>query len=537
MGIFSGSSKTFSSIATFTLLEKDIHDKQSRKASLYAAKGDMDVYLKTYTEQRRKYRRNYSKKRLVDLGFAPSSDGFSKVLNTALALDFIVLSDVTATTFLSYSFSPDSFTFTYLDNVGISQVLTGSLSTLPSSLFITRALDFSAVIPLKEDNEIKEEGTELRKMLKLLGLEFDDLLTTLDNDDIDNAYVAYGVPLNTKTQGSIQLLYNIFNTIVPDADGLDISFGNVSWKYLFNVSKTTSASTLGKLGTYTSEVLNNELILTLQKTRSTKETLIIKDYSVIVTISGQTNSYDLSTVPDKDNGDSYSNRFIIPLNYLQGLRYKDFTIVHEESLVMIAYSVQTVKVAWYQTGLFKILTTVVAIAFQVFSGVPVITAVSNLLIATATSMLIATAGDLLGLPDWVVNLVTIAISINSMEFGSLLKDPDFYYKMLDLGGELTNVYTQYKMDELNKEKEAFDIEIEEYQEKLESLKEEWSDTTGVGFYPPMEVDLDYVSKSPLHSSSIEQMVYSKICAKYDEISNLYEITDTYQQKISIHSGM
>ena len=540
MGIFSGTTKTFSSIATFPLLEKDLYDKQARKSSMYAAKGDMDVYLQTYTSQRRKYRRNYSSKKLKELGFAPKSDGFSKVLHTGLALDFILLTDPDATTFVSYSFTSTvtttDYLFTYLDDVGSTQTLSGNVDDLPSSLFITTPLPFSAVIPLKENNTIKEEGTELKKMLKLLGLEFDDLLTTLENEDIDNAYVAYGVPLNTKSQGSLKLLYTIFNTVVPDADGLDISFGNVAWKYLFNVSKATVVGSIGVKGTYTSKVISNELILSFQKTNNTIEKLTIKDYSVAVTISGQTNRYDLNTVPDAENGDSYNNRFIIPLDYLQDLRYKEFIVVHEESLVMIAYSVQTVEVAWYQTGFFKLLATVAALALQVYFGVPVITAVSNLLIATATSMLIASAGDLLGLPDWVVSLVTIAISVGSMDYGSLLNDPNLYYKMLDLGGKLTNVYTQYKMEELNKEREAFDIELTEYQEKLEALKEEWSDTTGIGYYPKMDVDLDYASKPP-PNSSIEQMVYSKVGAKYDEIPNLYNISDIYQQKISIHSGV
>jgi len=98
VGLFSGSTKTFSSIATFTLLEKNIYDKQSRKSSLYSSNGDMGLYIQTYTSQRRNYRKHYSKKKLDRLGFSPSSDGVAKVLNTTLALDFIVSSDNTATT-------------------------------------------------------------------------------------------------------------------------------------------------------------------------------------------------------------------------------------------------------------------------------------------------------------------------------------------------------------------------------------------------------------------------------------------------------
>lgn len=510
----------------------------------------MGLYIQTYTSQRRNYRKHYSKKKLDRLGFSPSSDGVAKVLNTTLALDFIVSSDNTATTFISYSFDVDYYLFTYLDKVGATKTLTGNINALPNSLFTISNLPFSAIVPLKEDNVIKEKGTNLKRMLKLLGLEYGSLLTTLNNGDIDNAYLTYAVPLNTTNQPSLKLLYHIFSTIVLDADGLDISFGNISWKYLFNVSKATITGSIGTVGTYASELVTGtptttglivsspmSLKLKYQVTATTVEILTISDYSLSITVGSQTNNYDLTTVPDSNNGGSYNNRFLIPLDYLQSLRYKEFIVVHEESLVMVAFSVTSAKVAWYQSGWFSFLIYVAAIALQVATGVPVISAVVSTLTSVVISEVTTYVGNSLGLSDWMVSLLTVASSVTSGNYTKLLDDPHMYYKMLDLGSKLTNVYTQYKMEELANDKKSFDIDLAEYQKKLAALQEEWTNTTGVGYYPKMDIDLDYANKPLPNSGSARQMVYNMVGSKFDEIPRLYNISDVYKQKTSIHSGI
>jgi hypothetical protein len=56
-------------------------------------------------------------------------------------------------------------------------------------------------------------------------------------------------------------------------------------------------------------------------------------------------------------------RFVIPLELLNKLKYKEYVIVYEKCLVMVAYAEQTVYVKWYQTGLTMWMIMAVAMYF------------------------------------------------------------------------------------------------------------------------------------------------------------------------------
>lgn len=228
----------------------------------------------------------------------------------------------------------------------------------------------TAIIPMKEDNVMVDtDGTKLKRMLRKLNLSGDQLKTSIENPDLDSAYLMMGVNPEYKDSITDEVLYKIFDHLSPGSGNINISISELSMDYKFTIVKKTVIGSIGTVGSYirtqTTSTVEGEfqgstVVMTLQYQGNSTEykELIISNFEQNYTVSG----HSFTSYLDSLGG---MCRIIIPLNTLNSLPYKKFVWIYERSLCMLAYSLEVVHVKWYETGAFgsilKIVGAVVTI--------------------------------------------------------------------------------------------------------------------------------------------------------------------------------
>jgi len=277
------------------------------------------------------------------------------------------------------------------------------------------------VIPIRWDNQdlTREEvqETELyqtsKKLLKKISININDLSLALnespDIEEIDHAYVMFGVNLQTENTASIKYLIAFFDHLADQASisnynqlintinkefppqnnfwkikgiggtehtleeyGLDI---DIRFK---DVRSEISIENIGEIGTVSTEKkylpysLSDGSYLMSPKVRNCNSQLILKlqitdALCKRIIVSGLTHrNYiykDRVITTDLDDliDDPENNNFVIPLHYgvSKTLPVFDRQQIYTESIMIVVNSIVRTKLSWYQTGAFKFIVAVI----------------------------------------------------------------------------------------------------------------------------------------------------------------------------------
>jgi len=122
------------------------------------------------------------------------------------------------------------------------------------------------------------------------------------------------------------------------------------------------------------------------------------DTSLEITVRNATESYTVSgyeLVADLFGGSTKSGedfRLPIPLAIYNNLSYDEWVFVYEHSLNLLAFSVETVKYSWYQSGPFRAIVQIVGIVLTVWAivtgNLTLAQIVTRIIIAVAVSYVI-----------------------------------------------------------------------------------------------------------------------------------------------------
>ena len=244
------------------------------------------------------------------------------------------------------------------------------------NIYDTTVLAITAIIPMKENNVMVDtDAYKLTRMLRKLNLSGDQLKTSIENPDMDAAYLMMGIDPQYNDEITNEVLFKMFDYISPGSGNINISLSQLSMTYRFTMVKSTIPGSIGITGTYARIQSGSGagVVMTLRFQGDTNEyqQLVISGFSQDYTISGHAFTAYL------DSTGGYC-RLAIPLNLLNSLPYKKFVWIYERSLCMLAYSMQVVEVKWYETGAFWTLLKIVGVVLLVWGVGSAVMAAANM---------------------------------------------------------------------------------------------------------------------------------------------------------------
>ena len=262
--------------------------------------------------------------------------------------------------------------------------LDGSVQTTPKSS------KFYPFIPIRHEGEFfsstyHPDLYELSKKAyrKATGQRLDKLIDNIkDNesiDDIDYAYIVYGVPLNVIDNSARKYLWTFFKALINDTPAestlnrLEIkSPGDSIAKLNFVVTWTgialTSGEGLKKAGAKTGEVwltrVGEEISIHHQLSQTQWETVTVSNL-VHKNLVYKDKAVEIKGSEALDGADE--SGFLVPLHYetVRTMSLIDSTQMMTAATFIVFNSYEVVKQKWYQTGIFKIFVFIALIAITI----------------------------------------------------------------------------------------------------------------------------------------------------------------------------
>ena len=454
-----------------------------------------------------------------------------------------------------YSYEVMYIQYTHVGNADEWYSYVENLDTIPSSLYAASTINMTAIVPVKENNVIFDP-TEIRRkrLLRRLGIESKDMVESLGDANLDNAYVWTGLPISNTDQASIKVMFKTFDYLAAGSGNISVSISQLSMNYNFSTTKTTHSGKIMDVGTYSKTLTGTDapessddsgyssgeystLTLRYQGSETEWRQIVITDYVNTYTVSGHSFTEYLTSSKD-------TARLIIPLDVLNGLRYREYVVVFESSLSMICYSITVVKVKWYQTGLFKIVLLIVMVVIAIYTGyfdpeafaaslssmtaAQVGTAVLQAVaISVGIQMLLRTLGPKLGALAAIIAIIALAYTGN---LGLSLNGMKGYLATASAILSTMDQAIQMQINELMLKGEAELKQIaskhEELQEQMDSLRsldgdmtymiDSFSDTAAYGQPNGVVEPEQYIA-----------MMLGEVAYNWD---NMYDVDGAYTQR-------
>lgn len=155
-------------------------------------------------------------------------------------------------------------------------------------------------------------------------------------------------------------------------------------------------------------------------------------------------------------------QFMLPLEWLEKRTMREQYDDLKELSTFFAFTSQEVKVAWYQTGFFRILMWVVAIVAAYYGYY-------NMLVGMITSEVIQRL-----FPDSVIgDVISLVISLYTLQAGySLLTNADKFSTVLQVASKASSVYVKYEMNGIKEEMTDLTEQQKATDEVLKGMKRE-----------------------------------------------------------------
>lgn len=330
-----------------------------------------------------------------------------------------------------------------------------------------------------------------------------------DVDDIDHAYLMFGVDIRTNTLAGKRYIYEYFYDLSPSVFGdttvriadlkLDIQISFSGIVVTEHTGTLTAETSLGYLG--------NTLIISHRLTDTTYRRVTVTDLNHANMVY-ETYAVDTSLIDSADD-DNYN--FIIPLSVGAaekiGNRFWRESL-YTESLKMVFNCYERRRLKWYQSSWFQIIIIVLVIVLTITTGVggEIVGAIAQGVMAVVTlAIQIAITSYVIGLAfaelvkalgvEWaaVLAIVAIVLSIALPGPGS----PDAVVTAQDMlsiaNGLITGINTELSanMEKLAEEMAKFSQVASELDEQLDALEDELDSDT---WYDAFE----FIGNNPLY---------------------------------------
>lgn len=407
---------------------------------------------------------------------------------------------------------------------------------VPSNLYTSATIEVTAIVPLKEEGVIVDLGNRnLGRMLRKMGFESDSFEDSLNNADIDAAYLLNGLPADTTSAPGMKTMFNMFDLMSPGSDSVNISIADLKMGYSFKIVKTAGAALIQPVGTYTNTLITTtteyeggtsettyrrELIYQGNATEYRK--LVITDFQLTYTLSGQQVVSDF--------GDSRDRlRLIIPIDIFRRLRYRDWVDVYEQSIVMLTYTEELVYHRWTESGIVSFIGYIIAAVAMYFGQVWLTIAIMSAMYAIDYLVRVGIISGKIGL------YLKAVVAIVAMAFGNFNSMLDIVLVVVNTATTLAQTYLSLEQMELLEEMEAWETDLDANVKKLVEASDTWRDETkeDLGF---MLFDMNIANTYPVEDSSTELMVFRDIEYVIEQPNMLFEITAPLQDKLEVKVG-
>lgn len=379
------------------------------------------------------------------------------------------------------------------------------------------------IVPIREDNVnlgptwddngaiVSRPTTDLYKtskfLCKITNVKFDDLCKSVHDsptvDDIDHAYLIYGIDIRSTKKAAKSYLYQFFNDLaVRDLPSKSIEVKDAKYRIAIKYDSCEAVTKSGTIPTETVVTYQDNIDgITIQHriTDSTYREVVATGVHHYNYIYGDHN-VDTSL---RDSADEENKGFIIPLNY--ELSKLDRSLMarenlYRESFKIVFNSYHRRKLKWYESGWFKFVLIIVAVALAVWTGGQSLTALSAMYaqmgvlytIAYAAVMIAAGMAIKFGLnelakalgPEWALALAVVAAIATSQMGGTFSFDLGGMTVATDMLTITTGIIDSVQVA-LKDEADDLGKEIEDwtsYAEGEESILEEWNEALDVNSF-------------------------------------------------------
>jgi len=409
-----------------------------------------------------------------------------------------------------------SGTYPDIDN---SDVSVGSLELMPIVTLRNNFVNTNA-------DKTSTKYLESKELLDTLGVDIDEMTASInDNPDIGSiadAFIYLGVDLRDSTPEIDKLVYETFAQMYEDsglyteddkADALEGSADTggysagiqdgayniiLGWKHQ---TKYVKSGIIGPVGTYSKSISGNDLIMRKQTA---------EEYYTVYTMTSVTGV----TFIDRQGlvgtvGKDLSQGIDMPLGFffLDSLDAGEQMRIFPYVLKLSIYAADVTHLEWYETGAFasflKLIAIVVAVVVTVLTlgsasslSVAIISMAEMLAIGLATGYALKLLMES-SAPDWIKAIGAVALLITSIWLGAGVNSGEFL-TATQLTSAVTSsatavvgtasaaitglsnamiVYEQVKMEELNKDVQAFQAEYDLRQQVIDDAYEHL--TTGL----------------------------------------------------------
>lgn len=393
-----------------------------------------------------------------------------------------------------------------------------AVAGVTSAVYDIVVIDVTTIIPMKEDNVMVDtDDYKLNRMLRKLNLSGDVLKANIENPDLDSAYLMTGIDPTSTRSADIKTLFRSFDLISPGSGNITVSMSKLSMKYAFTVAKTFVNGSIGPVGTYTKSTsgTGESAVMTLRYQGNSTEykQLVISNFLQTYTVSGNNFAAYLTT------GGGFC-RIVVPLDVFNGLQYKDFVDVYEYGLCLLAYSVTTIKIKWYETGAFGTLLKIAAIAITIISlGSASSVSAALWTIATAAAIMLAASMIASAIGGTFGAIVGAVVAIAAMAYfgGYGFESPELWLMSANKAIGVINQTIAMEMDKLSANWEAYLNEMTDKMGELKELNKEYEDLNP---YAYTTFDSSYAgTPNPVFRS------ISEYCASILDTSDMSYIVD------------
>lgn len=322
------------------------------------------------------------------------------------------------------------------------------------------------VIPIKTNGRF-QNNRNTQIAIQDLGLNFKDTLNeeSFQNPDIKNVAFSYASKLDRsdildeKTRNAIKDGFKIYST---NDNG-----------------KTTGAT------------ISNELV------------------SIVYGGSfGNTNSITYNGI--RASADPNEPIFLVPIPNFEKLSFEEKYNFIRDCMTIIGNTSKTVKLKWYQTGLFKIVIVIVSMVISYFTGPKAMMAAMKMM---AVGMIVTTIATMIDPKLGAIVGIAMIIYGGYTNWGDLTSFQQAV-TIVDVAGRMSELYFQVAL-------EGISDQIKQLQDKTKEVAEIINDMLGDSIYSPLDVTQDY------YDTAFDLL--------YDYQDQMYEIDALFEQ--SLHKGL
>jgi hypothetical protein len=424
--------------------------------------------------------------------------------------------------------------------------------TAPRSLpiYANTTIDITAIIPMKEDNNMIDMGNHsLQRLLKKLHISSNELISSLDNADIYSAYLMTVLDPNINDNVHNKVMFEMFD-LMGSGGSVSVSISHLDMSYTFGLAKAEITGVVAPVGGYvrsyqpsvagtsdsdggtSSPGQSSVMTLRYQGSTTTYKEIQIIDFSQTYTISG----HKITTTFDNTSGQT---QLLIPLQVFNGLEFNEWCTIYETGLSFLVFAAKTVRVHWYETGLFRFVMIIIAIILMIIPGTQ---GAGMTLMQFATRVVVMMA--VMYVANWIAVQIggpvgaiigAIVAVVAASYFGYIdISGSQGWLQLANTGLNTINQNTQHEMDKLAADYEGYMAMMKEKIDDLEKKIEEYNDN---GIMASNMVIDSMGRRNPIFNT-IEDYVNSIVNTEYlVDGSWMYDVTGEIEKRNKVYVGV